>query len=79
MEQERKIVTAIPGPKSTAMHTHRLKHVSAGVGAALPVYIERAHGAAPEKQLRAEKKLEAEKAAGTQFTGFTGTRVQILT
>jgi 4-aminobutyrate aminotransferase/(S)-3-amino-2-methylpropionate transaminase len=45
MEQERKIVTAIPGPKSTAMHTHRLKHVSAGVGAALPVYIERAHGA----------------------------------
>jgi hypothetical protein len=32
-----------------------------------------------EKQLRAEKELEAEKAAGTQFTGFTGTRVQILT
>ena len=45
MEQERKIVTAIPGPKSSAMHTHRLQHVSAGVGAALPVYIERAHGA----------------------------------
>ena len=45
MEQERKIVTAIPGPKSTALHTNRLKHVSAGVGAALPVYIERAHGA----------------------------------
>ena len=45
MEQERKLVTAIPGPKSTAMHANRLKHVSAGVGAALPVYIERAHGA----------------------------------
>ena len=27
------------------MHANRLKHVSAGVGAALPVYIERAHGA----------------------------------
>ena len=45
MEQERKIVTTIPGPKSNALHANRLKHVSAGVGAALPVYIERAHGA----------------------------------
>jgi 4-aminobutyrate aminotransferase/(S)-3-amino-2-methylpropionate transaminase len=43
--QERKIVTAIPGPKSQELHAHRLKEVSAGVGAALPVYIDRAHGA----------------------------------
>ncbi len=42
---ERKIVTAIPGPKSQEMHAKRLKAVSHGVGAALPVYIDRAHGA----------------------------------
>ena len=40
--QERKIVTAIPGPKSSALHENRLKHVSQGVGTALPVYIDRA-------------------------------------
>ena len=43
--QERRIVTAIPGPKSIAMHARRLKVVPVGVGAALPVYIDRAHGA----------------------------------
>jgi 4-aminobutyrate aminotransferase/(S)-3-amino-2-methylpropionate transaminase len=42
--QERKIVTAIPGPKSQAMHERRKNAVSNGVGAALPVYIESAHG-----------------------------------
>ena len=42
---ERKIVTAIPGPKSQELHVKRLKEVSHGVGAALPVYIDRAHGA----------------------------------
>ncbi len=41
----RKIVTAIPGPKSQELHAKRLKEVSHGVGAALPVYIDRAHGA----------------------------------
>lgn len=43
--QERKVVTAIPGPKSQEMHKRRLKAVSAGVGATLPVYIEKANGA----------------------------------
>lgn len=43
--QERRIVTAIPGPKSQAIHERRLAVVPVGVGAALPVYIERAHGA----------------------------------
>ena len=43
--QERKIVTSIPGPKSQELHAKRLKAVSHGVGAALPVYIEKAHGA----------------------------------
>jgi 4-aminobutyrate aminotransferase/(S)-3-amino-2-methylpropionate transaminase len=43
--QERRIVTAIPGPKSQAIHERRLAVVPSGVGTALPVYIERAHGA----------------------------------
>lgn len=41
----RKLVTAIPGPKSQELHQNRLQHVSAGVGALLPVYIDHAHGA----------------------------------
>ncbi|MGO1570991.1 MAG: 4-aminobutyrate--2-oxoglutarate transaminase [Canibacter sp.] len=43
--QERKVVTEIPGPRSKELHTRRTNVVSRGVGAALPVYIERAHGA----------------------------------
>ena len=43
--QERKVVTAIPGPKSQELHTRRLKAVSRGVGATLPAYIEKANGA----------------------------------
>jgi 4-aminobutyrate aminotransferase/(S)-3-amino-2-methylpropionate transaminase len=42
--QERKVVTAIPGPKSQAMHERRKQVVPPGVGAALPVYIESAEG-----------------------------------
>jgi len=43
--EERRIVTAVPGPKSQAMHARRLAVVPRGVSSALPVYIERAHGA----------------------------------
>lgn len=43
--QERRVVTAIPGPKSNAIHKRRLAVVPRGVGSTLPVYIERAHGA----------------------------------
>ncbi len=43
--QERRIVTAIPGPKSNDLHQRRLAVVPPGVNSALPVYIERAHGA----------------------------------
>ena len=43
--QERKIVTAIPGPKSAELHARRLQAVSHGVGAALPAYIAKANGA----------------------------------
>jgi 4-aminobutyrate aminotransferase/(S)-3-amino-2-methylpropionate transaminase len=43
--QERRIVTAIPGPRSKAMHERRLAAVSSGVSSALPVYIAKASGA----------------------------------
>ncbi|WP_051138670.1 4-aminobutyrate--2-oxoglutarate transaminase [Agromyces italicus] len=43
--QERKIVTAVPGPKSQALQERRLAVVSGGVSSALPVFIERANGA----------------------------------
>jgi 4-aminobutyrate aminotransferase / (S)-3-amino-2-methylpropionate transaminase / 5-aminovalerate transaminase len=43
--QQRRIVTAVPGPKSLALHERRLAAVPVGVNSALPVYIARAHGA----------------------------------
>ena len=43
--QERRIVTAIPGPKSEALHTRRQAVVPVGVSSVLPVYVARAHGA----------------------------------
>jgi 4-aminobutyrate aminotransferase/(S)-3-amino-2-methylpropionate transaminase len=43
--QERRVVTAIPGPRSVALHQRRLAVVSGGVASALPVYIDQAHGA----------------------------------
>lgn len=43
--QERRIVTAIPGPKSGALHARREAVVPVGVASVLPVYIDRAHGA----------------------------------
>ena len=43
--QERKIVTAIPGPKSQELHERRLAAVSGGVSSMLPVYVDKANGA----------------------------------
>ncbi|MGV8896593.1 MAG: 4-aminobutyrate--2-oxoglutarate transaminase [Rhodoglobus sp.] len=43
--QERKIVTAIPGPNSIALQKRREAVVASGVASALPVFAERAHGA----------------------------------
>jgi 4-aminobutyrate aminotransferase/(S)-3-amino-2-methylpropionate transaminase len=43
--QERRIVTAVPGPASQALHERRLAVVPSGVSSALPVYIARANGA----------------------------------
>ena len=42
---ERRIVTAIPGPNSIALQERRLAVVASGVSSAIPVFIERAHGA----------------------------------
>src|SRR3954453_16361036 len=43
--QERRIVTAVPGPKSQERHQPRLASLPTGVSSALPVYIARANGA----------------------------------
>src|SRR3990170_6550067 len=43
--EERRIVTAIPGPRSLALQARRLATVPSGVSSALPVFVERAHGA----------------------------------
>lgn len=43
--QERRILTAVPGPKSQALHERRLAVVPVGVSSTLPIYIERAHDA----------------------------------
>ena len=44
LEQKRRIVTAIPGPKSVEMQKRRTEVVSAGVSSTLPVYVKRAGG-----------------------------------
>ncbi|MCU1637580.1 MAG: goaG [Microbacteriaceae bacterium] len=43
--QERRVVTAIPGPRSVELQARRLAAVASGVGSALPVFLARAHGA----------------------------------
>jgi len=42
---ERRVVTAIPGPRSVELQERRRAVVSDGVSSALPVFIEKAHGA----------------------------------
>ena len=42
--QERRIVTAVPGPKSQELHQRRLAVVPTGVSSALPIYIAKANG-----------------------------------
>jgi 4-aminobutyrate aminotransferase/(S)-3-amino-2-methylpropionate transaminase len=44
VEQQRKIVTEIPGPKSVELNKRKSAVVSAGVGVNMPAYIERAGG-----------------------------------
>jgi len=42
---ERRVVTAIPGPKSVALQARRAAVVPVGVASAIPVFVESAHGA----------------------------------
>jgi len=44
LPQERRLVTAIPGPKSEALQARRTSAVSAGVGGTLPIYVDAAGG-----------------------------------
>ncbi|MER7583036.1 4-aminobutyrate--2-oxoglutarate transaminase [Kitasatospora sp. NPDC097691] len=44
LPQERRLVTAIPGPKSQELQARKLDAVAAGVGTTLPVYVSRANG-----------------------------------
>ncbi|ROR38666.1 4-aminobutyrate--2-oxoglutarate transaminase [Kitasatospora cineracea] len=44
LPQERRLVTAIPGPKSQELQARKLGAVPAGVGTTLPVYVSRAGG-----------------------------------
>lgn len=44
LPQERKLVTAIPGPKSVEIQKRRTAAVSAGVGATIPIFITKAAG-----------------------------------
>jgi 4-aminobutyrate aminotransferase/(S)-3-amino-2-methylpropionate transaminase len=48
LPQERRLVTAIPGPKSQQLQARKLAAVAAGVGTTLPVYITRAGGGVVE-------------------------------
>lgn len=43
--RERVIRTAVPGPRSLELHRRRQAVVPVGVGSALPIYLDRAHGA----------------------------------
>ena len=44
IEQRRVLTTAIPGPRSQALHARKLASVSAGVSTGLPIYVERGAG-----------------------------------
>ncbi len=44
LPQERKLVTEIPGPKSRSLAARRQAAVSSALGAAVPIYAERAGG-----------------------------------
>ncbi|MCG2623278.1 aminotransferase class III-fold pyridoxal phosphate-dependent enzyme [Arthrobacter sp. I2-34] len=44
LPQSRHLATAIPGPRSQALHAQRQAHVTDGFGVTLPVFIDRAGG-----------------------------------
>jgi 4-aminobutyrate aminotransferase/(S)-3-amino-2-methylpropionate transaminase len=44
LPQERRLVTAVPGPRSQSLMARRDGHVARGVGTTLPVFVDRAGG-----------------------------------
>ncbi|WP_438855219.1 4-aminobutyrate--2-oxoglutarate transaminase [Agromyces sp. M3QZ16-3] len=72
--QERRIVTAVPGPRSQELQARRTAVVSAGVSSVLPVYIERAHGAVLE-DVDGNRFLDFGAGIGVTTAGHTPTRV----
>jgi 4-aminobutyrate aminotransferase/(S)-3-amino-2-methylpropionate transaminase len=44
VEQQRRLVTELPGPRSQALHARKAAAVSSGVGVGLPAYVDRAGG-----------------------------------
>ena len=44
IDQQRKLVTSVPGPRSQELHARKTAAVSSGVGVGLPAYVERAGG-----------------------------------
>ncbi|WP_353827446.1 4-aminobutyrate--2-oxoglutarate transaminase [Agromyces sp. SYSU T0242] len=72
--QERRIVTAIPGPRSQELQARRAAVVSAGVSSVLPVYIERAHGAILE-DVDGNRFLDFGAGIGVTTAGHTPPRV----
>ncbi|GAA1059669.1 4-aminobutyrate--2-oxoglutarate transaminase [Agromyces bracchium] len=72
--QERRIVTAVPGPRSQELQARRTAVVSAGVSSVLPVYIERAHGAVLE-DVDGNRFLDFGAGIGVTTVGHTPARV----
>src|SRR5690349_15182154 len=44
VDQQRKLLTPIPGPRSQELHARKQQAVAAGVGVGLPSYVARAGG-----------------------------------
>jgi 4-aminobutyrate aminotransferase/(S)-3-amino-2-methylpropionate transaminase len=44
VDQQRKLITPVPGPRSQELHARKTAAVSSGVGVGLPAYVERAGG-----------------------------------
>ncbi|GAA1056383.1 aspartate aminotransferase family protein [Agromyces luteolus] len=72
--QQRRIVTAVPGPRSQELQARRTAVVSAGVSSVLPVYIERAHGAVLE-DVDGNRFLDFGAGIGVTTVGHTPARV----
>jgi len=72
--QERRIVTAVPGPRSQELQARRTAVVSAGVSSVLPVYIARAHGAVLE-DVDGNRFLDFGAGIGVTTVGHTPARV----